>query len=249
MSLKNAIKEILYRLVRFLPANGAVILMYHSVGDNNNLFTVKPGDFEKQMAYLSENKFNIISLSSLLDILAGKKTILPKTVVITFDDGYEDNYLVALPVLKKYNLHASVFVITGMIGGERAPRGGTNIKMLSLERMKQMRDSGLIDFYPHTDSHPKLTDLSHEMVKNEIASSRVMLEKEFGGQANMFAYPYGKYNEAVIKVLKDQNFRGAVTVNVGRIKNTDDPFLLKRNSVDSKITWSMFKGIVHHGRL
>lgn len=223
--------------------------MYHSVGDNNNLFTVKPDDFEKQMTYLSENKFNVISLSSLLDLLVSKKIMPPKTIVITFDDGYEDNFSVAFPIFKKYNLHASIFLITGMIGVERTPRGGTNIKMLSLDQIKKMQSSGLLDFYPHTENHPKLTEISSDMLKNEIVASRAMLERELGGQANIFAYPYGKYNEAVTKELKDQNFRGAVTVNVGRVKNTDDNFLLKRNSIDSKVTWPMFKGIVRFGCL
>lgn len=223
--------------------------MYHSVGDNNNLFTVKSADFEKQMAYLSENKFNVIPLASLFDLLASQKTIPPKTVVITFDDGYEDNYSVALSVLKKYNLHASVFMITGIINGERTPRGGTNIKMLSSDQIKQMKNSGLVDFYPHTNSHPKLTDINQEAMINEISVSRSVLEREFGCQANIFAYPYGKYNEVVIKELKRQNFRGAVTVNVGRIKNTANLFLLKRNSIDSKINLFMFKGIIHFGRL
>lgn len=222
--------------------------MYHSVGENKEFFTVRATDFEKQMAYLHKNKFNVMPLAFLIKILADKTPIAPKTVVITFDDGYEDNYFAAFPILQKYNFHASIFAVTGSIGIERTIRSGAKLKILDLNQMKKMQASGLIDFYPHSDSHPKLTEISHEVVAGEITVSRSILEKELGRQADIFAYPYGKYNELVIEELKRQNFRGAATINTGRVQNYDDPFLLKRNSVDSKVSFPMFKGIVRFGR-
>ncbi len=222
--------------------------MYHSVSENKEFFTVKTADFEKQMAYLHKNKFNVVPLASLIKILADKKPIAPKTVVVTFDDGYEDNYFTAFPILQKYNFHVSIFAVTGSVGIERIIRSGAKLKMLDWNQMKKMQTSGLIDFYPHTDSHPKLTEISREAVAGEIAASRSILKKELGRQTDIFAYPYGKYNESVVRELKRQNFSGAVTVNTGRVQNTDDPFVLKRNSIDSKVSFQMFRGIIHFGR-
>ncbi len=249
MLLKNFLKTIIYSFFRLLPSKDAVILMYHSVADNSSFFTVTPAEFEKQMAYLKENNFNVVSVSHLVEALENKKQILPKTIVITIDDGYEDNFTNAFPVLKKYNFPASIFLVTDSVGGERQTSAGLVFKKLSWQQVQEMSATGLIDFYPHTKTHPKLDQVLENAVTEEIRGSKNTVEERMNKTADIFAYPYGRYTPSVVNILKQEGFKAALTVKTGRVKNGDNPFLLKRNSIDSKVSLTMFKGIVNHGRI
>ncbi len=223
--------------------------MYHSIGDNAEFFAVKLKEFEKQVAYLVEHKFNVISASSLSAMLVAKQSIPPKTVVLTFDDGYEDNYHLAFPVLKKYRLPAAIFLITDRIGQTNTTRRGNTFPMLNWVQIKEMQASGLVEFYPHSLSHPKLDQLSEEEVTREVRESRTILEEYLNRPAPIFAYPYGRYNQTVLNIMKEQNFKAAFTVKTGRIKEGHPLFELKRNSIDSAVSPAMFKGIIRHGRI
>ncbi|PJA32819.1 MAG: hypothetical protein CO185_01595 [Candidatus Zambryskibacteria bacterium CG_4_9_14_3_um_filter_42_15] len=166
--MKNMIRSLAYSIRRMFPVSGAVVLMYHSIGENNLFFTVNGGEFEKQMAYLMRENFNVVSLKKLEEYLK-KKSIPLKTIAITFDDGYKDNLLNALPVLKKYNFPATVFVMTGDIGKTRNVRGH-DFDMLTQEDILILARSGLIDIEPHSVTHPKLSKLNREEIKVELSN-------------------------------------------------------------------------------
>lgn len=223
--------------------------MYHSVGNNPAFFTVKPEDFEKQMSYLFKNKFNVISASKLAKILEQKEEIPKKTIVITVDDGYENNYLNLFPVLKKYNFPAAIFLITGVIGQNRTTSSGRSFRMLNWEQIREMTASGLVEFCPHSKTHPKFDLIEAAEVEKEVLDSKNVLEDQLKKEQLVFAYPYGRYNTDVIEILKRYGFKAALTVKTGRVKTGDDPLILKRNSIDSKVSLAMFKGIVKYGRI
>ena len=121
--MKKLIKNLIYKILSYFNFGGVVILMYHSIAENNEFFTVSPKEFEKQMAYLKNHNFNVVKLTDLPGLF--KKPILRKSLVITFDDGYEDNYLNARPILEKYNLPATIFVSSACIGETRRMSKGT----------------------------------------------------------------------------------------------------------------------------
>lgn len=246
---KKILKNIFYSAVQFWPAKGAVVLMYHSIGGSAEFFTVKPEEFEKQMAYLVEHKFNVISVSTLSALLVAKQAIPRKTIIITFDDGYADNYYQAWPVLKKYHLSVDIFLITDRVSGTNTTRRGNTFPMLNWEQIREMEDSGLVKFYPHSHSHPKLPSLSPETVAEEILTSRKILEEQLGGERNIFAYPYGQSSPEAVQILQKNNFRSAFTVQTGRVQVKDHPLFLRRNSIDSGTSFTMFKGIVKYGRI
>lgn len=246
---KSLLKNVVYSLVRWLPVKGAVVLMYHSVGDNPAFFTVKKEEFERQMEYLVKNRFKVILLSELVRILRAGRPIAPRTAAVTIDDGYQDNFTNAWPILKKYNLPAAIFVVTGSVGKTRTTRSGVTLPMLEWEQIKEMSPGGLVEFYPHTHTHPMLDTLSKEEVIKETAISKKILEEQLGREANIFAYPYGRHSQSVAETLKEEGWQAALTVKTGRIKNGDDLFLLKRNAVDSATNFSVFKAIVNYGRL
>ena len=222
--------------------------MYHSVGRNNAFFTVSPESFEGQMSYLAANHYRVVSVSELLGILENRKKTPAKTVVITFDDGYQDNYHNVFPALKKYAFPAAIFLVTDSVGGDRTTSQGVTLPMLNWGQIEEMAHSGLVEFFPHSHTHPRLDSLSRKDLEQEVRASKNILEKRLGKAVRVFAYPFGRSGREVIDVLKREGFRAAFSIKTGRVSSKSDPFLLERNSVDSKVTHLMFGWIVHFGR-
>lgn len=213
---------------------GISVLMYHSVAYNKIFFTVKPEDFKKQMAYFVEKKYSVIPLAKLAGMIKNKEKIPPKTLVLTFDDGFEDNYFNVFPVLKKYNFSATVFSATDFIGKEQKNEStGILFKTLNWVKIKEMHDSGLVDFEPHGCSHSELTRLSLDQARKEILNSRKTIEETLRKKCDFFAYPRGKYNKEIINILKENGFLAALTVDSGRAGHDSELLKLPRMSVDS----------------
>lgn len=251
MNLKNKIKNLIYIVLgvfRFTGfKNRSIILMYHSITDNKDFFCVKPSDFERQIKYLRENNFNVISLDKLVWHLENNN-FPPKTVALTFDDGYEDNFTSAFPILKKYNFPATIFLETAVLGREKTNKSGVIYKMLKWGQIKEMKNSGIFEFGAHTLNHPKLSQLNLMSVEKEIIQSKEILEDMLGKKCVFFAYPFGDFNEQTIIIAK-KNFKAVFTVKNGTIKYGDNLMELKRNSIDSAVSFSQFKGIVKFGKI
>ncbi|MFA6227914.1 MAG: polysaccharide deacetylase family protein [Patescibacteria group bacterium] len=250
MKLKSLLKNLIYRCLYFFPAgsNQAVILMYHSIGENNVYFTVRAEEFSKQMDYLVKNNYNVVTLNNLIKLLK-TGTIPSKTVVLTFDDGYKDNYVNVYPILKKYNFSATIFLATGLIGQKIPNSSGEALAALSWKEIKEMNQGGLIDFQPHTVQHQKNYLNNETNIASEVSNSKREIEEGLLKTCQLFAYPSGKYNDSIIKVLKNLGFIAALTVSRGVVKSYDDLFRLKRNSIDSRISLNMFKTIIKRGRI
>ncbi len=195
-------------------ASQVPILYYHAVNDNINgmeeLF-VSPSEFDKQMELLKNNNYTVITFDDL-DNLSG----IEKPVIITFDDGYEDNYTYAYPILKKYGFKATIFIVTDFIG---------NPSILNEAQIKEMSD--LVNFQSHSLSHPDLTSLGSETLKKELSESRTKIEAITGAKANVFAYPTGYYNGRVLEITRE-NYDYAVVNGGGLHKVGDSPYEIKR---------------------
>ena len=148
---------------------------------------------------------------------------------ITFDDGYEDVYHKAFPVLQKLGRRATVFLITGSIGKMRTDSRGTTRQVLSWEQIKAMHASGLVSFQPHTVTHPKLPLLATEDIEREILDSKKIIESQLGVRCEVFAYPYGRYDDRVLALVR-KHFKQAMTVRPGFVSPLSDPHLLPRNA-------------------
>lgn len=228
------IKGFIFLVANFFSGKGIPILMYHSISYNKIFFTVKPEEFQKQMDWLNNKKYKVITLKELADMIGAEKDIPRKAVVIIFDDSFEDIYFNAFPILKKYGFPATVFTVTDFIGkGQRNESTGVIFKTLNWEQIKEMHDSGLIDFEPHTCSHRELTKISPDEAKSEILNSRKIIEEALRKSCKFFAYPRGKYNQGIIDILKENNFLAALTVNPGRARKNSDLLELPRQSIDS----------------
>lgn len=247
---KQSIKRFIGRTMKFFSNNKdknlSVILNYHSIHPSHK-FATKPGDFREQMEYTASN-FKVLSLHDLYEMRISKKNFPDKLAVITFDDGYEDNYEYAFPVLKNFGIKASIFLTTGFIDGEidiaKRDRTYNELQPLKWEQILEMKDSGIITFGSHTHTHPILTEISLEDAEKEIVQSKNILEDKLGESAELFAYPLGQpktFNTQIIELLKKHGFKLACSARWGHNNDTADLFALQRIRIDACDTLSDFK--------
>lgn len=196
------------------------VLNYHQVNDQaHNMLTVSSADFDKQMACLADSGYNSITPDQLLDYLQNGKDLPANPVLITFDDGYEDNYRVAYPILKKYNFTATVFLITDFVG--------QNSRYLTWEQVGEMQNAGLV-FESHTLSHILLPKCSTEEIRAQLVKSKEAMEWHLGRKAEYLAYPGGVYDQKVVNLTKEAGYRAAFTVDLGRDLKHCELFTLNR---------------------
>lgn len=195
------------------------VLMYHSINTNssNNLI-ITPREFEKQIKWLKENEFTSLSLPELYSILTTGKNVPLKPIVLTFDDGYEDNYTKAYPILKKYNFKATIFLITNTIGQP---------SRLKENQIREMYANN-IDFQSHTVSHNELNRLSYKKQLEELICSKETIKKLLNKNTDYLCYPVGKYNEDTIKSLREAGYKMAFTTKQGYAKLSDGLYTIKR---------------------
>jgi peptidoglycan/xylan/chitin deacetylase (PgdA/CDA1 family) len=203
------------------------ILFYHNIGHENYKSFSTVDEFDYQMNDLSSNGIKNIDCNNLDAETGG--------FCITFDDGYEDNLIYALPILKKYNLTATCFIVPKLIGK-------TNVwdqhqfKLMDIYQIKEWIDEGM-SIGSHSFSHQNLTKIKNNELKTEIDGSKKYLEDKFQLHINNFCYPYGKYNQIVINEVKKSKYKKAFTTNRGLYNSTkSNNFELNRVSVSRGIS-------------
>ena len=146
------------------------------------IFSDKSSVIHKAFVLIKEKGYQVISQSDLLQAFKTGHTSIKKPVLLTFDDGYEDNYTALFPLLQKYHVHALIFLITQKIG---------TAGYLTWPQIKQMQASGLVDFGSHTCSHRRLRSLPDEQIAQEILQSKQVLEQGLSSPVFSFCYPFG----------------------------------------------------------
>jgi len=222
------------------------ILMYHSIGDNQVLFTVTAADFATQLAFLKQKGYAVVALSELVGSLKAGKKITDKTIVLTFDDGYQDNYFNAWPILKRYNFPATIFVSTDYLGKQMNNSQGIPIPVLNRVQIREMAESGLIEFGSHAHTHPRLNQISDREFADEVAVSKKILEEITGRPCRFFAYPKGYFKPAFVEILASFGFEAALTVKDGLVKTSQNKYSLPRNFIYSTCGFAQFKGKLNY---
>ena len=203
------------------------VLMYHHIGDpaghgDPAEYYVSPAAFEAQMAYLAGNGFTPVSLEQVLAALQGEGALPAQPVAITFDDGDQDNYDAALPVLRKYNLFATFLIVTGWVGQPGR---------LTWDEIAQLQQDGMA-FGAHTVTHPYLPNLSLAAADYEISDSKATLEQHLGEPVTVFAYPYGHNAPAIEQMVQRAGFGIALGTSPYRaVHSLADRFFLTRFGV------------------
>ncbi len=236
------------------------VLMYHMVrehiaGAKFNKLRVKPDEFERQIKWLAEQHFHFVTMQQLYDNWNKHPA---KTVAITFDDGYADNLLNALPILKKYNAVATIYVVV-----DRHERDWSSYKKahhnsgelaqepkLSDQQLQQLVESGLIEIGSHTLTHLNLAKASAEERQQELTQSKLILQQATGQPINSFAYPFGIYTAADVEAAKLAGYSTAVTTieGIDSIQPTPDFLQLKRIKVGGKDNLLAFKCRIRTGQ-
>ena len=217
------------------------ILFYHKINYPHpeakiRELYVTPENFQRQMRYLKWRGYKPITLCKLVNGLNLKEQLPSKPIVLTFDDGYEDNYTYAFPVLKKLGFTATVFLITRDIGsssGWSDSEETVKEPLLSWDKIKEMSDYG-IDFQSHTHTHPSLIKLDKKRIKEEILTSKEIIEQKLKKKVDFLCYPYGHFNSQIKQILKEAGYKGAVTTKRGIVKEPDDLYSLKRIGIKAK---------------
>lgn len=213
----------------------AAVLMYHSIGNNDYDFTVRPEDFERQIKYLKDNRFKFLKLSDIGGLIEG--TIMPeKGVALTFDDGYKDFYEIALPILRKYGASAILFIHAD----RRSDNLENNLSLMSWEDVKSAKENGM-EIGSHTYSHPNLKEAGEDEMKFEIDQSEEVFLEKLGEIPKVIAYPGGKFNEKVIATFEKRGYQLGFTIDRGLILKGNSPFRIKRNGVEKRTSFLEFK--------
>ena len=205
----------------WLPRHYVVpIMMYHQVNytDRTQPNWVSPQNFEWQMAYLKKHGYRVIRLAELVEAIEADKPLPKKSAVITFDDGYENNFTQAYPILRKYGFPAIIFVASDKVNTEQ---------YLTWEQIKEMVAGG-IDIGSHTRTEAYLPDLLVERQRNEIKASKDILEENLEIPVEYFAYPIGGFSESIKEMVREAGYKAACATNRGYDRFNKDVYELNR---------------------
>ena len=268
-----------------ISGNGrGVVLMYHhivpddvyasGIYDGNNA-VISVSQFDEEMNYLYQNGYTTLTMSEINTYLRNNMTLPQKCVAITFDDGYESNYIYAYPILQKYGLKATIAVIvsssldnvSGSVG-EYNPAGKSH---LTFDEMREMQASGLIEIGSHSyNGHALITtettangkffvhrkylsnlgrsetyDEYFVRINDDLRMSKYILEQELGTEICYFAFPYGSNSNDVVTALKYNGFEIATTVSAGNISANSSVYLLNRKNVNAGIDIRQFANLIN----
>ncbi len=186
--------------------------------------SVPPAEFEAHLRYLKDNGYHTISLHQLLLHLTRGEQLPEKPVILTFDDGYRDNYENAFPLLQKYGFTATFFLVTNFIDEGRP-------EYLTWEQVKALAQAGN-EIGAHSRDHPDLRGRDTDFLVWQILGSKEAIQNGAGITPRFFSYPSGKYDENVIAILASAHYWGAVTVRQGVHQSSDATFELQRIRID-----------------
>ncbi|WP_301103228.1 polysaccharide deacetylase family protein [Propionivibrio sp.] len=246
-----------------MTASALPILMYHHVSPAPGLVTVTPKNFVAQMAWLAANDYHTASCADLEGFLQGRP--LPqRTVMITFDDGYLDNYVHAFPILRQYGLHAVIFAVTDWIGDgaarphpvagesgaplllnhnactERIREGRADEAIVRWSEVECMRAAGSFEFQSHTASHTRWDKISGNAAEKSTAlgrdleRSRETLRQRLGMLGTHLCWPQGYFDADYLSVARDQGFTHLYTTTPGSLRPDGDANKLPRIVVKDK---------------
>jgi peptidoglycan/xylan/chitin deacetylase (PgdA/CDA1 family) len=225
------------------------ILMYHSISDEVQArhpyyeTNTSPHVFRRQMSFLHQNSYSTISLGEAVSALEMHDAD-PKSVVITFDDGYKDFYTHAFPVLHGYGFSATLFVATDRIGSKPIRFAGN--EYLTWGEVRELQSHG-IRIGSHTISHPTLTNLKKPEIDWELGHSKRTIEDKLGVGVVSFSYPYAfpETDRLFVKRLKTilemHGYANGVSTILGTAQRDSDRFFLPRIPVNTWDDVSLFR--------
>lgn len=205
------------------------VLLYHKIDlpsadvKIRGAFTY-PRKFEKQISYLKKKGFEFYTAGELIDFYLERGEFPKKSVVVTFDDGWKDNYTNAFPILKKYGAKATIFLVPSCVGkitDKVTAEGEGGREHLSEKDILEMSASGEIEFASHSFNHKLFHQISDKEIEFEITESKKYIENLTNKECSVFAYPAGFYTDYAKKALKTAGYEAAFSTVYGAVDNLD----------------------------
>ena len=224
------------------------VIMYHRVinnPENEGVYGtyIYEDMFKKHMQYLKDKNYTVITFKDL-DKIGWRNRFEKgkKYIILTFDDGYKDNYDLAFPILKEFNFKATIFLMGSLTYNEWDVKAGGERKfsLMSVEMIKEMQDYG-IEFGAHTFNHPKINTLSNEEIEHQIVDVKKPLEEKIGKEIITFAYPYGILNDYAKEMAKKAGYTFALATDSGSVCLSDDLYQIRRIAIFPNTNLFSFK--------
>jgi peptidoglycan/xylan/chitin deacetylase (PgdA/CDA1 family) len=213
------------------------ILMYHQVGEFSRPAAHRANychirRFKAQMAWLHRFGYRVVGLKEACEALFGGKPLSGNAVVLTFDDGYQNVYDYAFPVLKRYGFPATVFLVADLLGGETKWLAAEKreAQLMDLETIRKLRREGIL-FGSHTLSHPRLSRIDRDVMAREVRESKGKLEALLEEEIEFFCYPYGDFDQDVVAVVREAGYKAALSCGRASAFGHENPFLLPRKAI------------------
>ena len=210
-------------------SQGVAILTYHSLDESGSVLSTPPSVFAEQMRILNESDVKVVPLWGVGDTLKGTVPSKP-LVAITFDDGFMSVYEQGFPVLVRYGLPATIFLVTDYCGKMNdwpsQPHWVKRQPLLGWTEAREMSMAG-ITFGSHTRTHPDLRTLPPHQIEEELLVSKKSIEDALGRSVDLFAYPYGANNEKT-RNISQRFFSLCCSTRLGFVRRESDPFALER---------------------
>ena len=251
------------------------VLMYHHVNPEGNFINVSPETFELQMRYLKDKGFTAVHADELSDILSGKVSAPRKPVMITFDDGWLDNWVFGFPVLKRFGMKAVIFLITSRLARQgirlRSDQGRADALpthresaalvengradevMLSWDEVAAMKASGLVEFHSHTHTHQRWDKLMpdrsrrNEALRNDLRAAKEILEgRGLGGSC--LCWPQGFYDDDYLSLADALGYTMMFTTEAGTNDSVETLQRIRRIVIGNIGTLSFAKKLFIYSR-
>ncbi len=206
------------------------ILVYHSIRPPYaaqtkmmRAYNVAPEEFVRQLQYLNNNAYHVISFDVLVDHFATGAPLPEKPVILTFDDGWANQYRYAFPILQRLGFTGTFFIYTNAIGKRH---------FVTWQQVKEMAKAGMT-IGAHTKSHPYLISISADTarLRDEIIGGKKVLEEHLGAPVKFFAYPFGHYNDVILSVIREAGFKAVRSTYPGVYQSNNDIYTLHGNEV------------------
>ena len=207
------------------------ILMYHYISvpppESHKYrldLSIEPDLFRAQLIALREQKYTSITLSDLYYAIEAGKPLPEKPVVLTFDDGYADNYINAFPIMKEEGFVGTFFIITNLVEE-------WNVNYMMWPQIQEMKAAGM-EFGSHTKSHASLPGMQAEEILRQLTESKAILEEQLGEEIITFSYPFGHFDDGVAHLTKEAGYKIAVTTKGGLSHSNGNIRTLRRVRVN-----------------
>ncbi|MGB9866657.1 MAG: polysaccharide deacetylase family protein [Bacillota bacterium] len=222
--------------VQSLVQRPVPVLMYHVIGDGPNELFVSENDFKQQMEFLARNGYRSVTAARYVEALNRHEPLPEKSVVITFDDGYEDVYTKGFATMRKLGLVGVAFVCSRSIGRPHH---------VSWEQLKEMAAAGW-EIGCHSATHPDLTKLDEDSLYIEVVQAKREIEEKLGVKVKSFCYPSGRYDSRVIQMVRSAGYSAAFTVDPRWCSFRDKDFERPRLRVGRSQSLEGFKRMMFH---